>query len=58
MLPNAFIGKPEQPSAEELTAVLGPGKALWDQLLADLAAEFKLTIREWNTYSPKAGRSA
>ena len=55
MLPNAFIGKPKQPTAAELTAALGPARALWDQLLAGLAGEHNLTVQEWNSYSRKAG---
>ena len=56
MLPNAFIGKTEQPTNEEVAAELGPKeKALWDQLLTDLATQFDLTTEEWNSYSPKAG---
>ena len=57
MLPNAFIGKSHPPTDAELADALGPAKALWDQLLASLAAEHKLTVREWNSYSPKAGWS-
>jgi hypothetical protein len=57
MLPNAFIGKPKKPTAAELTAALGPARALWDQLLARLADEFNLTVQEWNSYSRKAGWS-
>lgn len=53
--PNAFIGRPEKPTGEELAAVLGPAQALWDQLLADLATGHDVAIREWNSYSPKAG---
>jgi len=56
MLPNAFIDKPKKPPAAELTAALGPSKALWDQLLAGLADEHNLT-QEWNSYSRKAGWS-
>lgn len=55
MLPNAFIGKLEQPTAEELTDALGPARAHWDQLLARLAAELNLVVEEWNSYSPKYG---
>lgn len=55
MLPNAFIGKPEKPTEDELSAALGPGKAVWDQFLADLAADFDVPIQEWHSYSPKAG---
>ena len=57
MLPNAFIGKTQPPTDAELSAALGPAKALWDQLLARLAGEHKLTTQEWNSYSPKAGWS-
>ena len=51
---NAFIGQAKEPTDCELTAALGTVKALWDQLVAELAAEQKLT-REWNSYSIKAG---
>jgi Protein of unknown function (DUF3788) len=51
---NAFIGRAKEPTDCELTAVLGATKALWDQLVAELAGEQKLT-REWNSYSIKAG---
>jgi hypothetical protein len=57
MLPNAFIGKPEKPTDTELAAVLGPSKALWDRLLADLADEHGIAVEEWHSYSPKAGWS-
>ena len=57
MLPNAFIDKSKKPTAAELTAALGPAKALWDQLLAGLADEQNLTVQEWNSYSRKAGWS-
>jgi len=57
VLPNAFIGKTKQPTDAELAAALGAAKALWDKLLAALADEYNLTVREWNSYSPKAGWS-
>jgi hypothetical protein len=57
MLPNAFINQTEKPTDDELSAVLGPARALWDQLLAELAGELDVTIQEWNSYSPKAGWS-
>jgi hypothetical protein len=58
MRPNAFIGKPQKPTDTELAAALGPVKAaLWDQLLVSLADEHNLTVREWNSYSRKAGWS-
>jgi hypothetical protein len=57
MLSNAFIGKPEQPTADELTATLGPARTHWDQLLVRLAAELNLVVEEWSSYSPKYGWS-
>ena len=57
MSPNAFINKPKQPTNAELAAALGPAKAAWDQLLADLAHEFGVNVHEWNSYSLKAGWS-
>ena len=57
MQPNAFIGKSKQPTAAELTAALGQARPLWDRSLAGLAEEHNLTVREWNSYSPKAGWS-
>jgi Protein of unknown function (DUF3788) len=45
------------PTNAELAAALGPAKATWDQLLADLAQEFGVNVHEWSSYSPKAGWS-
>lgn len=56
-LANAFIGKPKPPTDKELSAALGPAQPLWDQLLADLSNELNVPIREWNSYSQKAGWS-
>ena len=55
-LTNAFIGKPKKPTESELASELGTSKALWDELVDDLAKEHKLA-REWNCYSKKAGWS-
>jgi hypothetical protein len=56
MMPaNAFIGKPDTPTEDELRAELGPSKALWDQLVAELADEHRVATQEWNSYSRKAG---
>ena len=57
MFPNAFIGKQDRPTEEDLAAELGAAKALWDRLVDDLAKEYGITIQEWNSYSPKAGWS-
>jgi len=53
MLPNAFIGRTKAPTDEELSAELGDARALWDQLLRELA----LPVQEWYSYSVKAGWS-
>lgn len=57
MSANAFIGKTEAPSTNELAAALGPAKPVWDQLLAELDQELGVNVHEWNSYSPKAGWS-
>jgi len=57
-LPNAFIGKSEMPTDDDLAAELGrSAKALWDRLLASLAEQHDIVTQEWNSYSPKAGWS-
>jgi hypothetical protein len=55
MPPNAFIGKPKAPTSDELHEALGPSKALWDQLVKELADESRVAIQEWSSYSRKAG---
>jgi hypothetical protein len=58
MLANAFVGASEPPTDAQLTAELGRhAKAVWNQLLAELADEYKLVTQEWNCYSRKAGWS-
>ncbi|HEY2017755.1 MAG TPA: DUF3788 domain-containing protein [Bryobacteraceae bacterium] len=54
---NAFIGKAEAPTEQDLALELGESKPLWDRLLSELAQEQKLVTREWNSYSRKAGWS-
>ena len=56
-LDNAFIGRPKPPTDQELNAALGPSRPLWEQLLRDLSTELRAPIREWNSYSQKAGWS-
>jgi Protein of unknown function (DUF3788) len=55
--PNAFVGKANKPSNDELAAALGPAKTLWDELASDLVRENQIDVQEWNSYSPKAGWS-
>jgi hypothetical protein len=57
MVANAFIGKSETPTDDDLAGALGPAKVVWDRLLAELADECDLVAREWNSYSRKAGWS-
>ena len=57
MLPNAFIGKSKKPTDAELTAELGPARALWDDVIARMAAECNVVDQEWTSYSLKAGWS-
>jgi hypothetical protein len=52
---NAFIGKTEEPTEEELSAELGASRSVWDQLFTRLAADCDVVTWEWNSYSPKAG---
>jgi hypothetical protein len=58
LMPNAFIGKRETPTDDDLAAELGrSAQGLWDRLLAGLADRHNIVTREWNSYSPKAGWS-
>ena len=54
---NAFIGKAEMPTAEELKSVLGSTSGLWSQLVDSLAAELGNSDGEWNSLKPKYGWS-
>ena len=44
---NAFIGKTEQPSPEELAGVLGPSEKLWHEFIAWMGTELGVTTQEW-----------
>ncbi len=55
MQPNAFIGKVEPPTREELASELGQARALWDELVSVLVRDCGITAQEWNSYSRKAG---
>lgn len=54
---NAFVGRTTRPSDSDLEKALGRAKTLWDQLVAELAAEHDVTTREWKSYSAKFGWS-
>jgi hypothetical protein len=53
--PNAFIGKPTKPTAEELSAALGPTTTLWHQLVDSLTKEHAGLEQEWHSLKPKYG---
>jgi hypothetical protein len=53
--PNAFIGKPAQPTSDEVSSVLGSSDAVWKELLAWLAEEKGVADQEWSSVSPKYG---
>lgn len=55
--PNAFIGRTEAPTDDDLQTALGPAKKVWDALIADLAAQHEITIHQWKSYSAKSGWS-
>jgi hypothetical protein len=54
---NAFIGRTECPTDDDLSQALGPAKSPWDLLLADLANEHGVSNLQWKSYSRKAGWS-
>ena len=57
MFINAFVGRTAKPADSDLAAALGAGKVLglWNGLLADLERDLGIDVREWHSYSPKAG---
>jgi len=55
--PNAFAGRPNQPTEAALASVLGETSTLWHSLVADLKQGLKLDGEEWHSYSVKAGWS-
>ena len=54
---NAFIGHTDQASNKEITEVLGPNAALWEQIIAWMATKKGVAEQEWKSGSPKYGRS-
>ena len=52
---NAFIGRTEKPTDDDLSKALGSvAKSSWDALVADMAEQHGATP-EWKYYSTKAG---
>jgi Protein of unknown function (DUF3788) len=44
---NAFIGKAEQPSSQEIAAALGTSAAQWNELIAWMATRLGVATQEW-----------
>ncbi len=54
---NAFIGKTERPSVDEIAAALGPAATIWDELIHRLDEKYGVNIQHWSSYSAKSGWS-
>jgi hypothetical protein len=54
---NAFTGITVQPTAEEVSAALGPSAPAWKQFIDWLAEEQGVADQEWKSTSPKYGWS-
>jgi hypothetical protein len=52
---NAFVNRAEKPADDEVAAALGAARALWNELLQELAVTYGLTTAEWHSYSRKSG---
>jgi len=46
-LSNAFIGKAERPSPEEISAALGPTVDLWNEFIEWMASDLGVADQEW-----------
>jgi hypothetical protein len=44
---NAFLGKPNQPSENEVAAALGPAAPLWNELIQQVTQEAGKVTQEW-----------
>lgn len=54
-IPNAFIGKTVQPTADELATALGPTASIWNDLVGWFVKELRVPDQEWKSSSPKYG---
>lgn len=52
---NAFIGRTDQPTAQEVAAALAKTAPIWDELLMWLDREMSVSHQEWSSVSPKYG---
>jgi hypothetical protein len=56
-VPNAFIGKAEKPTVEEVSTALGSRAKIWKQLVDWLVEEQGVAAQEWKSVSLKYGWS-
>lgn len=49
---NAFIGKSQKPSTEELSAALGPTAIFWNDFVEWMASELGVVTQEWKGVYP------
>ena len=55
---NAFIGKKEQPTRQEVATALGPATGPWNDLIDSMAADLAVSTQEWKgIYVDKYGWS-
>lgn len=54
-IPNAFIGRADQPAPHEVAAALGAAAPLWNGLVSWLAMEKGVAEQEWKSVSRKYG---
>ena len=54
---NAFVGRTSPPTAEEVTAALGPSAPVWNQFVEWIEDEKGVTTEEWKSDAPKYGWS-
>ncbi len=54
-IPNALIGKTNQPTPEEISATLGPTASIWNDLVGWFNTELGVQDQEWKSSSPKYG---
>lgn len=47
-LVNAFIGKKEQPSSQEVSAALGPSAPAWNELIDWMVSHAGVPTQEWS----------
>ena len=45
--PNAFLGRPDQPTDDELMEALGPAAPLWSELIQEVTADAGKVTEEW-----------